>query len=282
MKNTYQTFVNELLEHGDKFRAYKAAYPNASGESLRVATNRLLQRPEIQELLSDAGKAARAKALVSFEENVSAELQDQFTSIQEKRRILHLMITGQWKTKRYIKLKDRIEEVEEDISPHALLRAIELDAKLEEWQRRLAAEQEEARKLEERRQPTIVQPSADPFPKYGTADDMCAWHKRHDGEGTCRVTDNNVMVYESADGKVIARHQVREQPPKLQPHTVGDEAQPDKETMDDAEKDWLIYKQHGGLRSNLGADTARLKDNFLSLSPASRKALLRPLLSSTG
>lgn len=290
MKNTYQTFINELLAHGDKFRAYKAAYPSASGEALKVATNRLLRRPEVQAQLQEASTAARAKALASFEESVSTDLAEQFTTIKEKRRILHLMITGQWKTKRCVKLKDRIEEVEEDISPHAMLRAIELDAKLEEWQRRIAAEQEEAQKQEERRQPQPSQllPDTDPFPKYGTADEMCAWHKRKNkGEGTCRVEDNNIFIYETNNGKNIACHQLQPQPPKLQEANPTEPSSPSQTgttevaTNDDAQHDWQLYQQHGGVRSNLNTNIEQIRQNFINLSPRSRKALIRPLIAST-
>lgn len=287
MKNTYQTFINELLAHGDKFRAYKAAYPTASGEALKVAANRLIRRPEVQAQLQAASAAARAKALVSFEESVSDDLAEQFTTIKEKRRILHLMITGQWKTKRHIKLKDRIEEVEEDISPHAMLRAIELDAKLEEWQRRIAAEQEEALKQEEHSQPQPTQllPDADPFPKHGTAEEMCAWHKRkNNGEGTCRVTDNNIFVYESNNGKNIARHQLHPEPPKLQEETLPDKSiklpvdGTSTSVADDAQHDWQLYHKHDGVRSNLNTNIDQIRQNFINLSPRSRKALIRPLI----
>lgn len=51
-------------------------------------------------------------------------------SIYEKRILLARMARSQWKQKRYIKLKDRIVEVEETLSTQMLLRILALDTRL--------------------------------------------------------------------------------------------------------------------------------------------------------
>lgn len=129
MKPAHQTFLLEMLSHGDKLRAYQTAYPTASGEAMRTAANRLLRYPAIAEKLAEVQHRAEAQLQQHIQQAAEKEAA-QMVSLHEKRLILARMIRGQWKQVKHIKLKDTLQAVENDITPSALLRAIELDCKL--------------------------------------------------------------------------------------------------------------------------------------------------------
>ncbi len=129
MKPAHQTFLIEMLSHGDKLRAYQAAYPTASGEAMRTAANRLLRHPAIAGKLAEVHHRAEARLQQHIQQAAEKEAA-QMVSLHEKRLILARMIRGQWKQVKHIKLKDTLHAVENDITPSALLRAIELDCKL--------------------------------------------------------------------------------------------------------------------------------------------------------
>ncbi len=129
MKPAHQTFLIEMLSHGDKLRAYQAAYPSASGEAMRTAANRLLRHRVIAGRLAEVHHRAEARLQQHIQQAAEKEAA-QMVSLHEKRLILARMIRGQWKQVKHIKLKDTLHAVENDITPSALLRAIELDCKL--------------------------------------------------------------------------------------------------------------------------------------------------------
>lgn len=190
MNPKHQTFVNELLCHGDKVKAYQTVYPKATPEAARVAATRLLSRPPIAAQLAQANQQAHQSAVLTLTEHITEEVQQQYATIAQKRGILAKMINGEWRTKRYINLRNKVELVMEDLSPYALLRAIELDTKLAiEQERLLAIEQKDE-------QATAAEPgrtgemsdedyarSTIPFPKYGDKEAMRFWCNYHYGEG---------------------------------------------------------------------------------------------------
>ncbi|MCB0699711.1 MAG: hypothetical protein H6551_08485 [Chitinophagales bacterium] len=134
MKHEHQVFINHLLKTGDKYKAYKAAYPNASGEALQVSARRLMNHPDIQGRMKEALGEVEEKVKEEVIADTKEALQSELASIEQKRKLLAKMISGEYKVKRQIRVKDRIEEVEEDLNPYAMLRAIELDTKLaKDW-----------------------------------------------------------------------------------------------------------------------------------------------------
>lgn len=64
-------------------------------------------------------------------------------TIREKRALLASMIRGHRKTKRYVKVKDRIVELEEGLTATQILRALALDEKLAKQQRAEEAAQQQ-------------------------------------------------------------------------------------------------------------------------------------------
>ncbi|MEZ5018195.1 MAG: terminase small subunit [Flavipsychrobacter sp.] len=180
----HQTFVTQYLLTGDAVQAYTTAYPNAHGEAARAAASRLLARPEIATQIAQAQQQARSTAVAALEVVTSQHLQQEYVSIAEKRAILAKMIGGDWKRKRYINLRQRVELVEEGISNHALLRAIELDTKLAIMQEQLVAievKEEATEDIEEGSEEQIKR--SIPFPKYGDKEAMRFWCNYHYGEG---------------------------------------------------------------------------------------------------
>ena len=67
MKPQHQTFIREFILHGDKHRAYKAAYPQSSGEALKTAARRLYNRPEIKQVIDHSLSNARQQAVDDLE-----------------------------------------------------------------------------------------------------------------------------------------------------------------------------------------------------------------------
>ncbi len=185
VQQKHQVFINEMIAHGDKLRAYQAAYPNAQGAAARAAAARLIARPHIAQQIQQAQQEAKRKAIDQLQEHTAEVLEQELTTIAQKRAILARMMSGQWQTKRYINLRDRVEEVTEDISDYALLRAIELDTKLAQLQEQLTQAEEitldddgmkpEGMGAEEFAKNTL------PFPKYGDAEAMRFWCSYHYG-----------------------------------------------------------------------------------------------------
>ena len=130
MKPQHHTFIRECILHGDKHRAYKTAYPNASGEALKIAARRLYRRPEIKQVIEEAMAKARQQAVANLEVETADFLEQELATLKLKRQVLLKMMAGAYKIKRHIRVKDRIEEVADDLSAFAVLRAIELDTKL--------------------------------------------------------------------------------------------------------------------------------------------------------
>lgn len=131
MKPEHEIFIRQMAAHGDKYRAYKEAYPDADGESLRKAAERLARRADIAQMLSVIEDTAREKIIKEAAEMAEERTRAEMASIEERRALLARMMRGQHKVKRCVKLGNAVQEIEEDINPFAIIRAIELDTKLE-------------------------------------------------------------------------------------------------------------------------------------------------------
>lgn len=134
MNPKHLTFVKEMLRHGNAMRAYQKAYPGASPESCRTAAARLLIDPDIKQTIDKANASARAELEVELKELARERQTAEVMDLHERRKVLAQMVRGELKHKRHVKLNNEVMEVEDDLSPFAILRAIELDAKLsEDW-----------------------------------------------------------------------------------------------------------------------------------------------------
>lgn len=129
LKPAHKTFITHYLRTQNKRQAYKEVYPNiADGDSLRSAANRLYRQlqPIIESLTAHATTLALDELMTDAKELIKTSI----CTLQQRREVLGKMITGQMQVKRHIRLRDTIVEVYDDVSPAALVRAIDLDSRL--------------------------------------------------------------------------------------------------------------------------------------------------------
>ena len=134
MNPKHLIFVKGMLKHGNAMEAYCKAYPTAAPESCRTAAARLLADPEIKQMIDTANATARAELKTELKQMAKERQAAELMDLHERRKVLAQMVRGEIKYKRHLKVNGEVVEVEDDLSPFALLRAIELDAKLaEDW-----------------------------------------------------------------------------------------------------------------------------------------------------
>lgn len=129
LKPAHKIFITHYLRTQNKRQAYKETYPNvADGDSLRSAANRLYRQlqPFIESLTAHATTLALDELMTEAKEVIKTNI----CTLQQRREVLGKMITGQMQVKRHIRLRDTIVEVYDDVSPAALIRAIDLDSRL--------------------------------------------------------------------------------------------------------------------------------------------------------
>ena len=130
MKPQHEIFIREMIRHGNKTQAYLAAYPDASGEALRTAATRLLNKPHIQQAINNVLQPIREKATAALENAASQRIKEEICTLQQRREVLAKIILGKMQVKKHLRLKDSIHEVYDDVTPAAIIRAIDLDSKL--------------------------------------------------------------------------------------------------------------------------------------------------------
>ena len=114
MNPQQQTFVNEMLRHGDKQKAYRTAYPKAkSGKAVESAVNRLLKQEEIKAAIEGPVQRIRAEVEAELRQRMQAELVD----LYETQKILSSIIRGQYTTQRQVRVKGGFETI--DVTPTA-------------------------------------------------------------------------------------------------------------------------------------------------------------------
>jgi len=129
LKPAHKTFITHYLRTQNKRLAYKEAYPNvADGDSLRSAANRLYR--QLQPFIDSLTARATTLALDELMTEAKKLIKTNICTLQQRREVLGKMITGQMQVKRHIRLRDTIVEVYDDVSPAALIRAIDLDSRL--------------------------------------------------------------------------------------------------------------------------------------------------------
>lgn len=133
MNQKQKDFVLGMLQHGDKLKAYRAAYPNSKNEEAAIkSAERLLRDPqvarEIQSVRDNIYTEAVQKAYALQVQQSTTKL----LSVMKKREILTQIATCEMKVGRYIKDDNGYRQVYEDPRPRDIICAIELDTKLEE------------------------------------------------------------------------------------------------------------------------------------------------------
>lgn len=121
MTKEQEHFIKEMLEHGDKTRAYIAAYHGINPKYACGSAYRLLKRPHIQDALKDLDTHALKKAEqdtgFKFILFTYAEKRDLLRRIAlgETLVIKRQMKNGEWKTKELIpSFADRLRAIDID------------------------------------------------------------------------------------------------------------------------------------------------------------------------
>ena len=131
MKKQWQVFINEMIKHGDKVRAYKTAYPTAKSE--RSALNnsaRLLKNDAILSAIkSGQAKAAELAQNAAVEAASKNELGTLLTAI-EKRSILAKIARGEQDVQEFAITKMGPIEYTRKPNPQEISKAIEIDNKM--------------------------------------------------------------------------------------------------------------------------------------------------------
>lgn len=86
----HDIFIREIVRHGDKVRAYKAAYPGVSDAAARTAAVRLLSHPYIKDQL----KQEQAQIMLGLKEDKAAFINQELKIINTKREMLLKIICG--------------------------------------------------------------------------------------------------------------------------------------------------------------------------------------------
>lgn len=134
MKQAHQTFIIEMIKHGDKTIAYQKAYPKCTDEeSARKSAERLLRHhPEVAAEIEEATAHIRHRAYAEAYRLHTEQQKVPLLSILKKREILTQLATCEMKVGRYVKDGDTYKLIFEDPRPRDIIKAIEVDTRLEE------------------------------------------------------------------------------------------------------------------------------------------------------
>lgn len=86
----HDIFIREIVRHGDKVRAYKAAYPGISDAAARTAAVRLLSHPYVKEQL----KYEQSQIMLGLKGDKAAFINQELKVINTKREMLLKIICG--------------------------------------------------------------------------------------------------------------------------------------------------------------------------------------------
>ncbi len=134
MKQAHQTFIIEMIKHGDKTLAYQKAYPKCTDEeSARKSAERLLRHhPDIVAEIEEATAQIRQQAYADAYRLHTEQQKVKLLSMMDKREILTRIAKCEIKVCRYIKDGDRYRMLFEDPHPREIIRAIEADNRIED------------------------------------------------------------------------------------------------------------------------------------------------------
>lgn len=195
MKIEHELFAHHYILSGDKDKAYKAAYPGASGEALKIAARRLVNHPDVRNYISERLAATQQEAVNRYHEEEQRLAEQEYATMLLKRKQLRAIIAGEVKIKKYYRVKDRLEMVETDMPPFMIIRAIEADTKLaNDWY---------ARKGQPADEPVAEKSDTPSYRKF--SDELAEYNEMRYGPDynpgirAQRVRDNPYMAREFAE-----------------------------------------------------------------------------------
>ena len=127
-------FCLYYLQTNEPAVAYSMTYPKASTKSLYAAASRLLARPDVTAWINETRYRMQERLLQEIEEKEVTQKKEELLSINQKRAVLTRIINGETRRTRHIKTKYGCTKVQDDLPIYAVLRAIDMDTRLENFQ----------------------------------------------------------------------------------------------------------------------------------------------------
>lgn len=128
----HERFISEMILHGDRRKAYLAAYPACNELSAYNSACRLLSKPYVQFRIRDAVLATQHEV----EQELKEHLREAAMSINDKRRMLALIARGQLTTTKTVVRYNREYTLQLKPQHRDILAAISYDMKLSNcWKR---------------------------------------------------------------------------------------------------------------------------------------------------
>ena len=296
MKPQHEIFVREMIRHGNKTQAYLAAYPDATGEALRTAATRLLNKPHIQQTINSILQPLREKAAAELEATATQRIKEEICTLQQRREALAKIILGKMQVKKHIRLKDTIQEVYDDVSPYAIIRAIDLDSKLaaNKYKEKIQPAEQPAHTP----QPTIQKPPADAVTtkpvqtEPQTPDSQQVYYRGEPGyeEAYQRDVDAFFKMFPHLPADYLTNPKYNDGmltdqlPEMLQPPppensvTVCNQIEPETEQDAETTRRWQTYLHLDPQLAHLPPEALRIREaNFRRMKPAAQQSLIRPL-----
>ncbi|WP_276135208.1 hypothetical protein [Polluticoccus soli] len=120
----HEKFIEEMIQHGDRVRAYKAAYPDA--RSFYASAHRLSNDPEIKARIEEGQRQLEIDNQIRKDEEHLIKM----SALSKKRALLSRIINGDMKFEKLVKTADGYEPILVSPTASDVFRAIELDNKL--------------------------------------------------------------------------------------------------------------------------------------------------------
>lgn len=122
----HDIFIREMLLHGNRVRAYLAAYPGAGLSSAASRACTLLKQPAITQKLEE-----EQNRILDRNGSVQAGiLQEKLESVAGMRQLLVAIISGEFTTQKTYKMKDTIETIELKASISEALSALNINLRM--------------------------------------------------------------------------------------------------------------------------------------------------------
>lgn len=123
----HEIFICQMIIHGDRQKAYQAAYPGVSSNSAYFAASRLLSLPHIRIRINIAVQQAQEQSRLQLQELIK----ERMLSHDEKRAHLARIVRGEETVIKTVTHYGKLLQYEKGPSAWDILNAITLDCKLE-------------------------------------------------------------------------------------------------------------------------------------------------------
>ena len=126
LNEKHEVFIQQLMQNGDRIRAYQKAYPNTTYDSAKSRVCALMKNPLIQEEIKKRRKRINKKT-----EHLQLDvLNGTVASVSTVRNALETILKGDVKSEKSYKIKDSIKTVELKPSVTQLIQTLNLKFKM--------------------------------------------------------------------------------------------------------------------------------------------------------